>query len=155
MVSGFDNTLIGIIRSHPSIIVGTCDRALGPAVARGFGARVIDGGEAVEVVVSRWPGPQTEANLEATGRLAVTFTAPETFDSYQIKGRATAWGDCTPADLALVEAYTAVIRRRIAALGEPAEVVDRTFTARSPFRVRFAPEVVFLQTPGRNAGQRL
>jgi hypothetical protein len=148
-----DSEVIALIEAHPSIIVGTCDRALNPVMARGFGARVAPDARTLEVIVSRWPGPETLANLEATGQIAVTFTAVETFEAYQIKGRALDWGDCTPEDLALIETFTPVIRRRIMALGEP-EVVTRTiFTARGQFRVRILPEAVFVQTPGRQAGQ--
>jgi hypothetical protein len=155
MISGFDDTLIALIHSHPSIIVGTCDRALVPCMARGFGARVLDGGAAVDVLVSTWPGPQTLANLEDSGRIAVTFTAPETFQAYQIKGRATDRGECTQADLDLAAEFTKVIRKRIIRLAEPPDLVRVTFSSRKLFRVRMVPEVVFLQTPGKNAGQRL
>lgn len=155
MISGFDDKLIELINSHPSIIIGTCDRALVPTMARGFGARVTDGGVAVEVLISRWPGPQTHANIEATGRIAVTFTAPETFEAYQIKGCAAGWGDCTPEDFDLESVFTGVIRERIRRLGEPADLVRVTFTSHGLFRVRVIPEAVFLQTPGKNAGQRL
>jgi hypothetical protein len=148
-----DCEVIALIEGHPSIIVGTCDRALNPVIARGFGARVIDDGAALEVIVSRWPGPETLANIEATGRIAVTFTGVETFEAYQIKGRVTGWGDCTPKDMALIETFTPVIRRRIAALGEPPLVTINTFAPRGQFRVRIAPEAVFVQTPGNQAGQ--
>jgi hypothetical protein len=155
MVSGFDDRLVALITSHPSIIIGTCDRALVPVMARGFGARVLDGGVAVEVLVSRWPGPQTLANIQDTSRIAVTFTAPETFEAYQVKGQVTGWGDCTPEDTALEVAFTRRIRERIEALGEPAELVRTTFSAQGLFRIRLAPELVFLQTPGKDAGKRL
>jgi hypothetical protein len=155
MVSGFDDRLIALIASHPSIIVGTCDRALVPTMSRGFGARVIGGGTSVEVLISRWPGPQTLANIERSGRIAVTFTAPETFEAYQVKGQATDWGACRPDDLALEAAFTRVIRERIARLGEPPELVRTTFSAHGLFRVGIVPDAVFVQTPGRNAGQRL
>jgi hypothetical protein len=139
MISGFDARLIELIESHPSIIIGTCDPALVPTMSRGFGGRVVDGGAAIRLVVSRWPGPKTLANIAETGRIAVTFTAPETFVSYQIKGRVTDWGDCTPADEALAALCAATIRQRVEALGEPPHAVRPTF----------------LQTPGKNAGQQL
>lgn len=155
MISGFDDKLVAMIESHPSIIVGTCDRALVPTMARGFGARVISSGEALEVLVSRWPGRATLANIQASRRIAVTFTAPETFEAFQVKGGVTGWGECTPADLELSSTYAEVIRRRIVNLGEPPEMVPVVFSAQGLFRIHFTPEVVFRQTPGKNAGQRL
>lgn len=155
MISGFDARLIEMIESHPSIIVGTCDRALVPTMARCFGARLIDGGAEIQLVVSRWPGPKTLDNIADTGRIAVTFTAPETFASYQIKGRVTAWGDCSSADEALAALCSRTIRGRLEALGEPPDVLRQTFALRGAYSVTLAPEVVFLQTPGKNAGQQL
>lgn len=155
MISGFDDRLFGLIESHPSITVGTCDRALVPTMSRAFGARVIGHGEAVEVLISRWPGARAADNIAATGRIAVTFTAPETFDAFQIKGRVVETADCSEDDLRLAAIYTDVIRDRIRRLDEPEAVVLTTFTARGLYRVRMAPEAVFLQTPGKNAGQRL
>lgn len=150
-----DDRLIGLIGSEPSIIIGTCDAALVPSMARGFGARVIRDGAAIEVLISRWPGPGTLENIARTGRIAVTFTAPESFVSVQIKGRALDWGDCTSEDLARAERYAGTIRQRIVALGEPPEQVLPTYSPVSPFRVTFAPEAVYDQTPGSTAGQRL
>lgn len=155
MISGLDDKVIALIEGHPSIIIGTCDRTLVPTMSRGFGARLVDGGAAIEVLVSRWPGPQTPTNIADTGRIAVTFTAPETFESYQIKGRATVQGDLTPEDETLAAAYLTVIRQRIEALGKPAEVVKPTFAPRGLYRIRVVPEVVFLQTPGKGAGRQL
>jgi hypothetical protein len=155
MISGFDDRLIALIEAHPSITIGTCDRALVPSMSRGFGARVIDGGTAVEVLISEWPGRKALANIEETGRIAATFTVPETFDAYQIKGRVAETGDCTPADLELAAAYIDTIRRRIIALGEPEALVRVTFSPRGLFRVRIIPEELFLQTPGKRAGERL
>jgi hypothetical protein len=155
MISGFDDTLIALICSHPSIIVGTCDRALVPTMSRGFGARVIDRGAAVEVLVSRWPGPKTLANIEATGRVAVTFTAPETYCAYQIKGLVSGWCACSPEDLDLAAVFTQRLRERIESLGEPPALVRTIFSARGLYRISVVPEVVFLQTPGKDAGRQL
>jgi hypothetical protein len=155
MISGFNSKLVALIESHPSIIVGTCDLALVPCIARAFGARILQGGPSIELLVSRWPGPQTISNLEKTGRAAVTFTAPETFEAYQVKGRAGVLGDCDASDMDLSATYTSAIRARIMSLNEPPALVKVTFTPRGVFKIRVDAEAVFLQTPGKNAGARL
>jgi hypothetical protein len=155
MISGFDQRLFDVIESHPSIIVGTCDRACVPAIARSFGARVLENRPCLELLVSRWPGPETLSNLRESGRVAVTFTAPETFEAYQVKGRMTDWGECTPEDLALSETYCQTIRRRIEALREPPALTRVTFSPRGLFRITIEVDSVFVQTPGKNAGQKL
>jgi hypothetical protein len=155
MISGFDSKLIGLIESHPSTLVGTSDRALVPCIARAFGTRVLGGGPGLELLVSRWPGPQTIVNLEKNNRIAVTFTSPETFESYQVKGRARVLGDCDASDLELSAVFTTAICARVVALGERPELVTITFSARGLFKLRVETEAVFLQTPGKNAGARL
>lgn len=155
MISGLNDKLVGIIHSHPSITIGTCDRALVPSMSRGFGGRVRDDGAVIELVVSRWPGPSALDNMRETGRLAATFTAPETFEAFQVKGRFLGSAECSAEDLALVQAYTATIRRRIEAMDETLVIVETTFSSVQPFLVRMAPEVVFEQTPGQNAGRKL
>jgi hypothetical protein len=155
MISGFDSKLVTLIESHPSIIVGTCDRALVPCIARAFGARVSSADSSIEILVSRWPGPQTQQNLEQTDRVAVTFTTPETFEAFQVKGRASVLGECDAQDLALSNAYTEVIRTRIASLNEPTDLVKAIFTSKGLFKIKVTPDSVYLQTPGKNAGQRI
>jgi hypothetical protein len=155
MISGFDDRLVDIIHAHPSTTLATRDRALVSTMSRGFGTRVIEGGAEIEVVVSRWPGPNALDNMLENGRVAVTFTVPETFASFQVKGRFLSHGACTQADLELVDVYTRTIRRRIEALDESALLAETTFAWFDPFMIRFAPEVVFDQTPGQNAGRRL
>jgi hypothetical protein len=109
-------------------------------------------GETVEVLISRWPGPWTFANTEATRRIAVTFTSPETFESYQIKRHVTDCSRSIQADRDLSATFTKVIRERILRLGEPPRLVEPTFSARGLCRVRVIPEAVYLQKPGKNAG---
>jgi hypothetical protein len=155
MISGFDSKLVEVIESHPSIIVGTCDRALVPCIARSFGARVLQGGPGIELLVSHWPGPQTIPNIQQSGRMAVTFTSPETYVSFQVKGRATILGECDADDAEFATAYTAAIRARIEALKEPPSLVNVIFTPRGLYKLRLDAEAVFLQTPGKNAGARL
>jgi hypothetical protein len=150
-----DSTVTAVIERHPSIIIGTCDHTLKPVLARGFGGRVLDGGATVEVIVSKWPGPETLANIRATGRIALTLTVVETFEAYQIKGRVLDWGECDEEDDALTEAFVTEIRRRVLALGDRQETVERFFAPRGRFRVRLAPEAVFVQTPGSSAGRPL
>jgi hypothetical protein len=155
MLSGLDKVLVELIEAHPSIIVGTCDKALVPCLARAYGARILPGSACLELIVSRWPGPETEANVHASGRIAATFTSPETFVSYQLKGQARVLGACDPSDVAFSATYTETIRARIISLREPTDLVTVLLTPQGLFKVHMEPEAVFLQTPGKNAGMRL
>lgn len=155
MISRFDSKLVALIESHPSILVCSCDKALTPCIARAFGARLVRESSSFELLVSRWPGPQTFRNLEQSDRIAVTFAAPETFEAFQIKGRAHFLGECDADDIALAAEYTAAIRARIVALGERPELVKITLSPRGLFKLRVDADAIFLQTPGKNAGAPL
>jgi hypothetical protein len=155
MIPGLDSKLKELIEAHPLIIVGTCDRALMPCASRGFGARVKNEGTALEVLVTRWPTPQALVNIEQTRRIAVTFTKPEDFVSFQFKGRVTSCAAPDESDRQLSAAYCETIGRRLNAIGAPSNVSGLVFLGSDVMRVSFTVDEAFLQTPGKNAGQPL
>jgi hypothetical protein len=155
MDSGLNKKMVDMINAHPLIIIGTCDRALVPATSRGFGVRLNAERTAMDVLVTRWPSPQTRTNIELTGRVAVTFTDPETYVSYQIKGKGASCLEVNPDDLGLADAYCKAIGSRLIAIGAPANVVGLIYMAKNIFRVTCTIESLFLQTPGKDAGRKL
>jgi hypothetical protein len=155
MISGLDSKVVDMINAHPLIIIGSCDRALVPAASRAFGARVKDGGKALEVLVSHVLSQQTIANIQDTRRIAATFVQPETYESYQFKGRLTSCDEPDEDDWKLSAEYCQTISCRLGAIGAPANVVYLIFISRNVMRVRFDIEEAYVQTPGKISGQRL
>lgn len=150
-----DDNLANLIHAHPLIIIGSCDRALVPAATRGFGARVLREGTAMEVLVTRWPSLQSISNIEQTRRIAVTFTQPENFISYQFKGRVTSCTAPDTDDKRLSADYCETIGRRLIAIGLPAGIAGLVFLGSDVMRVSLEITEAFHQTPGKNAGARL
>jgi hypothetical protein len=150
-----DSKLAEMIHAHPLIIVGSCDRALVPSTGRGFGARIGSDGKTMEVLVARLPAPQTLANFEQTKRIAVTFTQPEDFVSYQLKGHVISCVAPDDKDKQLATTYCETIARRLNAVGAPANVAGLIFLGSDVMRVSFDVIEAFVQTPGKNAGTRL
>jgi hypothetical protein len=150
-----DSKLAELIHAHPLIIIGSCDRGLVPAATRGFGARVLRQGSSMDVLVTRWPSLQTIDNIEQTRRIAVTFTNPEDFVSYQFKGRVTSCTVPDEDDKRLSANYCEAIGQRLAAIGLPAGIAGLVFLGQDVTRVNLEITEAYHQTPGRNAGTRL
>ena len=66
-------------------VVATADDAGGAAITRGWGIGVSPTG-LVTLCVSASAGSQTQANLAANGRIAVTLVDPTTYAAMQVKG---------------------------------------------------------------------
>jgi hypothetical protein len=99
--------------------------------------------------------PVTRANVEQGGAVALTATHFSTFESVQLKGRALAVEEATPADRIRFEEYCVGAVRAIAESdGTPEELVERFRTA-SVYACTMQVEAVFDQTPGRSAGTQL
>ena len=142
------------MQSAVMIIVGTCDDALRPQIARAMGAIVDQAAGCVDLIVSQWQWPDTIANARLNGRLAATFARPSDYVSYQVKGRATVIpasdGHCASAKR-YVESMTASLTGN----GLDVRVTIPWLVDREPLVLRLAPEMIFVQTPGDKAGQRL
>lgn len=136
------------------IIIGTSD-ALGQSeIARGAGAMVHGSDGVVELVFSAWQWPATMANLQANGRIAVTFSRPTDYVSYQVKGLAEL-RNAGAADTALSDRYLAGMVQLFAALGLPRELIAPWLTNRDAVVARIRVSDIFVQTPGAHAGQRM
>jgi hypothetical protein len=84
----FDEVLAEFIESPVMQIVGSAGLARRPGIGRGVGAWISSERDLVHVVISSWQWPDTVTNLQANDRIAVTFSRPADYVSYQIKGRA-------------------------------------------------------------------
>jgi pyridoxamine 5'-phosphate oxidase-like protein len=145
--------LAELLESPCSLIVGTVDAEGRPDASRAWGVEVLDDRH-VRVLLST-QAPVTRANVEGGGRLALTATHFTTFESVQLKGRATRVEDATPADRIRFDRYCAGACRAIAAAdGTPEELVARFMTA-DVYACLMAVDSVFDQTPGRSAGTQL
>lgn len=147
-----DPDLVDFLQGQVMIIIGT--HAGGrPEIARALGARVDAARREVTLALSAWQWPETVANLRADPRLAVTFSRPRDYATYQLKGRAIAVHAADRGQLAAASRYGRLMAAELAALGVAREVsapwrVDRDLVA-----VTMAVEAAFLQTPGRDAGR--
>src|SRR3984957_1834372 len=149
-----DVALAAFLESPVMIIVGSCDDGLLPQIARAAGA-IVDGAKGrVDLIVSSWQWPQTIANVRRNGRLAVTFARPSDYVSYQVKGRATVI-PAAAAHRACAARYVEAMTATLGGSGLDARVTAPWLVNREPAALRLAAEMIFVQTPGDKAGQRL
>lgn len=152
-----DAELAAFIESPVMQIVGTADATRRPGIARGVGAwRTGDKDkdkDTVDLVLSAWQWPETIANIEATGRIAVTFSRPSDYVTYQIKGTAT----LRPADDGEIERSAGYMVAIVSALmrnGLLPEIIAPWLTARDAVVATIRISSVYVQTPGAQAGTK-
>ena len=149
-----DADLANFMESAVMIIVGTCDDALRPQIGRAAGAIADRATGGVDLIVSNWQWPETIANVRRNGRLAVTFARPSDYVSYQVKGRASVV-PASAAHRADAARYCEAMTATLVGNGLDARVTIPWLVDREPTVLRLAVEMIFVQTPGDKAGQRL
>jgi hypothetical protein len=149
-----DAELASFMESAVMIIVGTCDNALRPQIGRAVGAIVDRATGGVDLIVSGWQWPETIANVRRNGRLAVTFARPSDYVSYQVKGRATVI-TAAASDRACAARYVRAMTAILVGNGLDVRVTAPWLVDREPVALRLVAEMIFVQTPGDRAGQRL
>ena len=149
-----DAELASFMESTVMIIIGTCDDALRPQIGRAAGAIVDRATGGVDLIVSNWQWPETIANVGRNGRLAVTFARPSDYVSYQVKGRATVI-PTSAAHRACAARYVEAMTAILVGNGLDVRVTTPWLVDREPAALRLAAEMIFVQTPGDKAGQRL
>ncbi len=145
--------LVELLESPCSLIVGTVGPDGTPDASRAWGLEVLDD-RRLRVLLST-QAPVTRRNVERGGAIALTATHFSTFESVQLKGRATQVEEATPADRIRFERYSAGATRAIAESdGTPEALVGRFMTA-DVYVCRVTVDSVYDQTPGRSAGTQL
>lgn len=140
------------LASPVTIILGTRGEGFTPDIARGVGLAVLPDAGTVDIMVSRWQWPVAVANLQANGALAMTVSAPQTYQTYQLKGQATVH-PASDADIALAARY---VRRMLDVFAEfdmTAAFSGNWMSLRDLMVARLTVAEIFIQTPGPQAGQ--
>ncbi len=146
-----DAATTAFVTGGVAVVVGTCDAERRPAVSRGWGPRVADGGRTVELCVAADRSRPATA-LDPGSAIAVTFSRPSTYQGVQVKGHVLAAGAPTEEHLRLVGAHVNAFLEETAPLGlSPAILAG---LAHGPLHaVTVAVEALFDQTPGPGAGR--
>jgi hypothetical protein len=142
------------------IAVGTRDAALVPAFARGWGLRFVPNSREAKVCVVESTAAETFANIADNQQIAVTFSKPTTYRTFQLKGRVLEVAPASEEEMADVLRHRATFLDEVSAVGLPRELATRVIAGElegSPVlkTIRVHVDAVFDQTPGPSAGGRL
>ncbi|WP_332701466.1 hypothetical protein [Devosia sp.] len=147
--------LAAFIESPVMIIVGTRNAALVPSIGRAAGARADRSTSTIDLCVSAWQWPQTVADASETASIAVTFSRPSDYVSYQIKGAVMFVRAPSAHESRWSGDYVVRTSAVLGELGVSTWVIEEWLVGRDLVTIRFLAEEAFIQTPGTKAGQPL
>src|SRR5262249_29751286 len=155
-----DDELKAFLEGPVSVLVGTRDSRLVPEITRAWGPHVSEDRQSVSLCVPLATSRKTLDNLEANGRIAVSFALPINYRTFQLKGRHAKTAEPQSTDLAFVERHREAFAVVNESLGQPRQLVEAFWqaeieTSAALVKIHFVPEQVFNQTPGPGAGRRL
>ncbi|MEO5839090.1 MAG: pyridoxamine 5'-phosphate oxidase family protein [Acidimicrobiales bacterium] len=149
-----DPESVELMESSCSLIVGTVDAGGLPDATRGWGARVLDDGTKIRLLLAE--GARiSAANLRSTGRIALTATHFFTLRSVQVKGVALVIEDANDADRAIFETFWVDCARMLHEMDDTPESTIRRMVPSSVFACVMSVDEIFDQTPGPEAGKCL
>ena len=150
-----DPELAAFFESPVVMIFATRTAEGRPAIGRGVGGRVVaDGGE-VELYVDGRQWAEALDDLSIGDRVALTFCRPADYRAFQIKGPLLAIGPASPTDAERSAAYTQAMTEALRALGVGEVQTEQFLRPGNLVALRLRASVVFAQTPGPGAGERL
>jgi hypothetical protein len=143
-----------------SVLVGTRDSRLVPEITRAWGPLVSEDRQRVSLCVPLATSRKTLDNLEGNGEIAVTFSLPTNYRTFQLKGRHAQAAEPDSMDLAVVARHRDAFAAVNEPLGQPRQQVEAFWRAEIEtsavlVKILFVPEQVFDQTPGPGAGRSL
>jgi hypothetical protein len=159
-VSLLSRDLIDLAASGAVVIAATCDAEGAPELARVWGPHLDAEADEIVICVPSASGRRLLTNLEQSGLIAVNVTSPQTYRSFQAKGRVIAVAMASPEERERVAAHQEAFIESVVAVGMPRDMSRRLFEEElreSPdlTAVRVKVEVLFDQTPGPGAGARV
>jgi hypothetical protein len=148
--------VVTLLESDAIILVGTVAADGLAEASRGWGLIVRADADPPEVrVLVPQESVRARANLEATGRIAITVTDVETLRSAQVKGRVARFEPATAADDRAHERSFAALTEALHRADGTDPVLFQTMEPGPLTAVVATLEEVYDQTPGPAAGVRL
>ena len=143
-----------------SVLVGTRDSRLVSEITRAWGPRVSEDRQRVSLCVPLATSRKTLDNLKGNGEIAVTFSLPTNYRTFQLKGRHAKAAEPDSTDLAVVQRHRDAFATVNEPLGQSRQHVEAFWRAEIEtsavlVKILFVPEQVFDQTPGPGAGRSL
>lgn len=150
--------LVTFLESGVSITLASCSSALIPSVARARGCRVIrDDKPKLRILVPATEAAQLLDDVRSTRAVSATFSHIGSHKTLQFKSRNASVDLLNPDDSRTIDLYERNFGESIFGIGFSRTVIRGFFAiaAEDFLAIEFAPEDLFQQTPGPNAGSRI
>ena len=148
----FDDELTTYLQPGPySLVVANADPAGIPEAVRAWGPRINGDRRTVDVFVGREPSRRLVENFAHDDRMSLSIANVTTYQALQLKGHCIEIGDAEPEDIVRVQRHGEAFVAGTALIGIR-EQASRGMLVRDVIRLTFAPEALFDQTPGPDAG---
>ena len=137
-----------------AIVVATRDAEHRPHVVRGYSGRLSEDGKRLTVLVPVLLSAEILRDIDDNGQIAVVFSRVTDFRTYQIKGKVVEVGAPMSSADAAAQAYYDAFFLDLVRTGIPEDGVEGfRYSQLQP--ITFEPRIIYLQTPGPNAGRAL
>jgi len=146
--------LAAFLQGGRIVIFATRDASLRPHLARALAPRLEPGHRRMALCVPIRESGQCLQDLQFHPRIAITFSEPTTYRTYQLKGRVVGRRDLGAPEHEALARYTEGLTEACLAVGMPEGLVQRLWSDRFT-RLDVALEQAFAQTPGAGAGDPL
>ena len=145
-----------ISRKRFSLMLGTRNNDLQPALQRAFGVKAADDFSQISFFIPKALSEKTLANLKANGRAAGTAVDAATHQTLQFKGEFVSSHDCTESDMqefyANMTGFGALIEQFY---GPEGLEKMQAFNILPLVSINFKIQDIFNQTPGPGTGQKI
>jgi predicted pyridoxine 5'-phosphate oxidase superfamily flavin-nucleotide-binding protein len=148
------DSIVQLLKTGVSVMVGTRDASLMPECTRAWGIRVGSDRSAVTIFLSEAIAGKTVDNLRENGKIAVTCTRPTDHITCQIKGHVRSMKPVSPGNRETSRRWHREFMAELTAIGVPS-ALGEAWIVEPTVAVEIAVTDVFDQTPGPAAGKKI
>jgi hypothetical protein len=148
--------IVAFVQSGVSIIVGVVGADGRPKTGRALGARFVTAGT-VRLIYPLLTNHPLLAAAQSSGQIAVTFSAPLTHRTIQLKGICRQPEPVEPEDIASAEEQARIFAKTLQTVGHTKPFADAycSFGASELAVLSLSVKSAFEQTPGPGAGRSI
>jgi hypothetical protein len=148
------SSIVELLQTGVSVVVGTRDAALMPECTRAWGIRVEKDRASVTIFLTEAISQQTLRNLKDNGQIAISCTRPTDHVACQLKGCVRRVRPATKRDADQSRAWRREFLEELVAIGVPPSLGEGWIT-NPALAVEINVTAVFHQTPGPGTGEKL
>ncbi|HEX2055449.1 MAG TPA: hypothetical protein VHF07_03075 [Nitrospiraceae bacterium] len=147
-------SIVELLQTGVSVVVGTRDAALMPECTRAWGIRVGKDRVSVTIYLTESISRQTLKNLDDNGLIAISCTRPTDHVACQLKGRVRQIRQAAKRDVEQSRAWHRDFVQELVAIGVPPSLGEAWITEPA-LAVDVDVTDMFHQTPGPGTGEKL